>query len=442
MAHCERASKPLLQCLRNSSTKGLPGLQWQSTRAFQSTSLASEEAQTEAKSQPFYKSPDPELVSSPRLERKLLRQGVTPVGSRRRRAALQNSANIPFEQLPYQCFQEARKVLLADRVEKLGEIEKIRAKIARIEALSEEQAGGKQVQNSRLGGLKAHLEKCKIHADINDPMVKKRFEDGQGKSFLPVHLGFANVTLMLIFLLGDMTKPIYRYLADQKWREYRRKILVQRITQMKVIPDVLPHCDPVVDTKLYFGRNQIQPGEFVNSKVSTTAPKLDVQLFEGGEKLMTIAVVDSDVPNVEADSFDYRLQYFAVNVPLSAVSTKVDLSKLSTESQVVLPWEPPVAQKGSPYHRLSLFIMEQKDSQPLDFAAVKARETQRHNLLLRTLQSRYHLKPVGAHLFRTQWDDNMLEVMKEVGFPEPDVELRRKRIEPLPYKRRNPTTMR
>lgn len=73
--------------------------------------------------------------------------------------------------------------MLADRVEKLGEIERIRAKIARIEALPQEQAGGKQVQNSRLGGMKAHLEKCKIHADINDPMVKKRFEDGQGKSF-------------------------------------------------------------------------------------------------------------------------------------------------------------------------------------------------------------------------------------------------------------------
>lgn len=239
-----------------------------------------------------------------------------------------------------------------------------------------------------------------------------------------------------------MTKPIYRFLADRKWREYRRKILVQRITQMKVIPDVLPHCDPVVDAKLYFGRDLIQPGEFVNSKVSTTAPKLDVQMFEGGNKLVTIAVVDPDVPNVEGDSFDFRMHYLAVNVPLSATSTKVDLAKLSTESQVVLPWEPPVAQKGSPYHRLSVFIMEQKDSQPLDFAAIKATETERHGMSFRPLQTRYHLKAIGAHLFRTQWDDNMLEVMKQIGYPEADVELRRKKVEPLPYKRRNPPTMR
>ena len=92
--------------------------------------------------------------------------------------------------------------------------------------------------------------------------------------------------------------------------------------------------------------------------------------------------------------------------------------------------------------RLSLFVMEQKDSQPLDFAAVKARETERHEMHLRTLQSRYHLKAVGAHLFRTQWDSSMAEVMKMAGFPEADMELRRKRVEPLPYKRRNPPTMR
>lgn len=248
--------------------------------------------------------------------------------------------------------------------------------------------------------------------------------------------------LMPVLFIGDMSKPIYRFLADRKWREYRRKILVQRITQMKVVPDVLPHCEPVVDTKLYFGKKQVQPGDYVQSNVSTVAPKLDVQLFERGQKLVTIAVVDPDVPNVEADSFDYKAHYLAVNVPISAISTKVDLAGLSADSQVVLPWLPPVAQKGSPYHRLSVFIMEQKDSQPLDFAAVKAKETDRDNTLLRTLQARYHLKAIGAHLFRTQWDETTLEVMNQIGFNGLDMELRRKKVEPLPYKRRNPSSFR
>ncbi|KAJ0425409.1 phosphatidylethanolamine-binding protein [Aspergillus carlsbadensis] len=419
MAHCERASRPLIQCLQKSSMRGISSLQLQSTRAFQTTTIIRDEVQTESKTQAFYKSPDPALVSSPRLERRLMRQGILPVGSRRRRAALQNSDNLPFEHLPYQCFQEARKVLLADREEKVDDIAATSEKIARIRALPEEELS-KQSNVARLKALELHLENLKVQADINDPLVKKKFEDGQ----------------------GDMSKPIYRYLADRQWREYRRKILVQRITQMKIIPDVLPHCDPVLDTKLYFGRKPVPPGEFVNAAVSSTPPKLDIQVFEGGEKLVTIAVVDSDVPNVETDSFDYRMHYLAVNIPISALKTKVDLSQLSADSQVVLPWLPPVAQKGSPYHRLSLFILEQKDSKPLDFAAVKARETDRDNTLLRTLQARYRLKAIGAHLFRSIWDETTLDVMKQIGFSEADMELRRKRIDPLPYKRRNPSTFR
>ncbi|KAL3460356.1 phosphatidylethanolamine-binding protein [Aspergillus heterothallicus] len=419
MTHCERASRPLIQCLQKSSMRGISSLQLQSTRAFQTTTTLRDEVQTEAKPQAFYKAPDPTLVSSPRLERRLMRQGIIPVGSRRRRAALQNPDSLPFEQLPYQCFQEARKILLADREEKLKEISTTSEKIARIRALPEEERS-KNSNASRLKALELHLETLKVHADINDPLVKKKFEDGQ----------------------GDMSKPIYRYLADRQWREYRRKILVQRITQMKVIPDVLPHCDPVLDTKMYFGRKPVPPGEFVNAAVSSTPPKLNIQMFEGGEKLVTIAVVDSDVPNVETDSFDYRMHYLAVNIPISALNTKVDLSQLSADSQVVMPWLPPVAQKGSPYHRLSVFILEQKDSKPLDYAAIKARETDRDNTLLRTLQARYHLKAIGAHLFRSIWDETTLDVMKQIGFPEADMELRRKRVEPLPYKRRNPVTFR
>lgn len=114
-----------------------------------------------------------------------MRQGTAPIGSRRRRAALQGSANLPFEQLPYQCFQEARKVLLSDRAEKLQEIEMMRQRIARAEALSTEEAGGQQAQKSRVRAMQLHLERLKILADINDPLVKRKFEDGQGTSNLP-----------------------------------------------------------------------------------------------------------------------------------------------------------------------------------------------------------------------------------------------------------------
>lgn len=123
---------------------------------------------------------DPNTITSSRDERRLLRSRVFPIGSRRRRAALKHSANIPFEQLPYQCFQEARKVLAEDRAEKIEVIEQQRDRIQRLKAQDASVSGGEWQKSNRLASMQRHLEQLKILADINDPLVKKRFEDGQG----------------------------------------------------------------------------------------------------------------------------------------------------------------------------------------------------------------------------------------------------------------------
>lgn len=184
MSHCEVASKPLLRYLRQTSANKFSILTITPKRSFQTTAISQDEATTpvENKPQPFYKNPDPALVSSPRLERKLMKSGVLPIGSRRRRAALQGSENIPFELLPYQCFQEARKVLQADRENKLKDIAKEQARLDRLRSLSDEEAGGANAKRSKIGAMEKHLENLKIWADINDPVIKRKFEDGQGKA--------------------------------------------------------------------------------------------------------------------------------------------------------------------------------------------------------------------------------------------------------------------
>lgn len=40
---------------------------------------------------------------------------------------------------------------------------------------------GEQFKQKRLESLRGHLEYLKIQADINDPAVKRKFEDGLGK---------------------------------------------------------------------------------------------------------------------------------------------------------------------------------------------------------------------------------------------------------------------
>jgi large subunit ribosomal protein L35 len=85
--------------------------------------------------------------------------------------------------MPYQCFQEARKVLLADREEKIEAIQTETAKIARLEATDgSELKGGEAKRQLRLASLRKHVERLKILADINDPVVKRRFEDDLGMS--------------------------------------------------------------------------------------------------------------------------------------------------------------------------------------------------------------------------------------------------------------------
>lgn len=131
---------------------------------------------------------DPNAVEIKRDERRLVRrEGIQPIGSRRRRAVLNRTAaakaeQIPFEQLPYQCFQEARKVLLADREEKLKEIKTQITRIENLKAQDPAVSGGQGKKDTRMRSMQNHLNDLIILADINDPAVKKKFEDGEGTS--------------------------------------------------------------------------------------------------------------------------------------------------------------------------------------------------------------------------------------------------------------------
>jgi len=241
-----------------------------------------------------------------------------------------------------------------------------------------------------------------------------------------------------------MNKPVYRFLADLQWRSYKRTLLLQRIEQMNVVPDVLPVIEPTVSTSLSFGPRKVQHGDFVDSRVSEHAPSFNIQCYDKGKRLVTIAVVNPDVPNVEKDGFDYRCHFLASNIEISPTEPRINLGKLDASSQVILPWLPAYAQKGAPYQRMSIFIMQQPDSdttgsQTLDAAAIRdaGRYNQRDGFILRSFVDKFLLKPVGVDLFRAKWDEGTADVMQRAGIVGSDVEFKRKRIEPLPYQRKN-----
>ena len=68
-----------------------------------------------------------------------------------------------------------------DRAEKVAQIEIQRARIERLIEQDVAVSGGEMKKETRLGSMRRQLERLKVLADINDPLVKKRFEDGLGK---------------------------------------------------------------------------------------------------------------------------------------------------------------------------------------------------------------------------------------------------------------------
>jgi large subunit ribosomal protein L35 len=234
-----------------------------------------------------------------------------------------------------------------------------------------------------------------------------------------------------------MSFPVYRFLAERKWREMKRKILEQRITQMSVIPDVYPFADPVLDVDFKFDRFIVTPGDFIATSRSEHAPRLTMQQFDAAPKMVTILAIDSDVPNVAKDGFDYRCHGIWSNILITPTNNTVDLAKLKAEDNTILPWTPPFAQKGSPYHRISLWVFEQPNQEKLDTAAL-AKVVPRKNFVLRRFVDKQKLKPqpLGVTMFRTQWDDSTKDVMERHNIPGADLEFKNKKAERLPDKYR------
>jgi large subunit ribosomal protein L35 len=244
--------------------------------------------------------------------------------------------------------------------------------------------------------------------------------------------------------LGDMNKPIYRHLAEKKWRQYKRLVLEQRVTQLALVPDLLPGLNIVADIDLGFGRKSVAPGDFVDSAISAKMLRLNVQTFTPGERLVTVVVVDADVPSPETDGFTHRCHFIASNIPISPTKTSIPLQRIAQEDiksedpsakKIALPWIAPWSNKGAPYHRLAVLVLEQKDAKALDVAKIST--TKREAFNTRSFVDKYSLSAIAATLFRTKWDESMAEVMQRAGLQDQiAIEFKRKRVEPLPYKRR------
>ncbi|PPQ90431.1 hypothetical protein CVT25_014949 [Psilocybe cyanescens] len=243
--------------------------------------------------------------------------------------------------------------------------------------------------------------------------------------------------------MADMSKLSHRYLLEQKWRkDGDLDLLMERIYQMNVVPDVLPVLQPTVDlhvvTKtrpteyLKFGKVQtnVVPGVFLRPKQTLTPPKLYATVFHTDVRLYTMLLVDPDVPNPETGSYTTFLHWMKPNIPLSATSPP-SIPHLNDHTTYI----PPHPQRGSPYHRYVCLLLQQpplvesgyalaasaragtekSTSVSLDIPVV--RKDERLGFDVREFAARWNLDGAqggGAHMWREIWDEDVSMIYKDI----------------------------
>lgn len=170
--------------------------------------------------------------------------------------------------------------------------------------------------------------------------------------------------------------------------------------------------------------------------MSEQAPTLHIQSFEGGEKVVSIAVVDSDIPNAKTDDFDSGLHALLANIKITPTKGEVNLNRPAEDPTMVIPWLPPSAQKGAPWHRLSIWILEHPDNQMIDVDSIKKR-CDRDTFNLRSFEGKYLVTPIGVTMFRTKWDEGTRDLMERHGIEGADIEYKKKPVTPMPYKKKD-----
>ncbi|KAG4301698.1 hypothetical protein PCANB_001786 [Pneumocystis canis] len=277
-------------------------------------------------------------------------------------------------------YDEALKVIKADHLEKLKKIKKIQHKIER--KMKDSDSENKKAQ---LTDLKKYLNQLEILAHINNPEIRWRFKNND----------------------VDMTIPVYRYLAEQKWRKKPYHLLMQRIEQMYVIPDAYERFKPTAEVIIRFENKELEPGKFVSNHISASEPVIEINSFSDKEKLYTIILIDPDVPNLQKDSFKTYLHWLVSNILISPTNTLVQ----PHTGTILAPYIPPHPQKGSPYHRYTLLVFEQVEKISDNLVV------ERDGFDTRQFASLNHFQIVGIHFWRGVWDEHVNEIMLATQLP-------------------------
>ncbi|KAI0638861.1 PEBP-like protein [Trametes polyzona] len=294
-------------------------------------------------------------------------------------------------------YDYALRYILKDASFMRNKLERVRAAVE-----AEEKKPEGERDEAALEEMREQVRIMEIQSEVNLPDVRWKARNG----------------------LADMSKPIYRHLVEQQWREEGDlDLLMERIYQMNVVPDMLPALHPSFDLRVKFSEpppennylrtrvkrklKQVEPGIFLVSEQTRRPPELSMTLFHTDTRLYTLLMVDLDVPDPEKRTFTTYLHWLQPNIPLSAFTTTPSVP-LNTHT----PYVPPHPQRGTPYHRYVLLMLPQASpTEAIDIPVVE--ESDRLGFNYREFAAKYGFDGArggGAHMWREVWDETVSHI--------------------------------
>ncbi|KAI0030443.1 phosphatidylethanolamine-binding protein [Vararia minispora EC-137] len=290
--------------------------------------------------------------------------------------------------------------------------------------------------------LRARLQAGKVPKELLEAEEKRLgILDVMGKVNLP------DVRWKAYNGMADMNEPVYRHLVEQRWRnDGPLDLLMERLHQMNIVPDVLPDFHPSFDLRLNSPQKRtarakpvwkpVEPGKFLSTQMTVHAPRLYATVFHKEPQLYTMVMVDPDIPDEENASFTTFLHWLQPNIELPTSTQPLALASAHT------PYIPPHPAQGSPYHRYFIALLPQTRGR----IAVKPQVREGFNMRDFIRDYGLDVNGGGAHMFRCEWDKHTAKVWEQIikkpvprfgviPRPDPFREIKaRSRYPPLPTK--------
>ncbi|KAI8326170.1 PEBP-like protein [Martensiomyces pterosporus] len=279
-------------------------------------------------------------------------------------------------------YDEALKIINAYKIKKTAEAEAVSKELKEAEA--------KSASAEEIGALKQRFFMLAVETEINDSEVLWNAKQGN----------------------YDLSKPVYLHLKEQAWRARPLEVLMQRLLQMFVLPDLLDPRDvgtPEAQLSITLpgsGDAPIEPGAVIDPKGAREQLDIELTTFHDEPRLHTLVMVDIDEPLVEQQTFREQFHWVVANVPYSKAQTKAG----PADGDVLLPYIPPHPAQGTPTHRYAVVAFEQSENGQKRIEGVDASR----DLVLRDFAAQNELRPVGISFFRANWNESVDEVYRDI----------------------------